>query len=120
MKQCDTYWAKIYLGLNPGYEKVTDGLINSRKNRVIDYCKSYCDDIGLCVTIDDTEFIYTKGHEKGLVIGLINYPRFPKSRTQIDIYAVNLATALKELCQQNRVSIMYPDKTIMLENDEEV
>jgi hypothetical protein len=32
---------------------------------------------GLCVTVEQTTFIYTGGEEAGYVVGLLNYPRFP-------------------------------------------
>lgn len=64
--------AKIYVGL---------------KNRAtgeeysVDYVKQLCqkhvDKIGLCVTVTETDYIYTNGSEKGVIVGLINYPRFP-------------------------------------------
>ena len=40
--------------------------------------QSYVDEVGLCVTITDTWFKYTKGACKGFKIGLRNYPRFPE------------------------------------------
>lgn len=42
--------------------------------------RSYCYEVGLCVTVTPTDFIYTGGEESGFVIGLVNYPRFPDSR----------------------------------------
>jgi hypothetical protein len=75
-------------------------------------CKKYCDNIGLCVTIEPTEYIYTGGSENGVRIGLINYPRFPTSEDKIWQIATNLANILKdELCQTS-FSILDSNKTI--------
>lgn len=123
MKVVETYWAKIFVGLRPGYEDVNSCILRANRQYVEDICQSYCNEVGLCVTITDTKFIYKNGNEPGVIVGLINYPRFPeeygvkfedtKIRKQSKIIAEKLMVRLK----QNRVSIMYPDETVMLEND---
>ena len=118
MKECETYWATIYLGLRPHYDRVSNGLLGSRREQARIICQRFCDLAGGCVTVTDTEFIYTKGNEPGLIIGFIHYPRFPKGKDVIESQSKQLAQELMVLCDQNRVSIMYPDKTIMLENTE--
>ncbi len=40
-------------------------------------CRAHCDAVGLCVTVTATSYIYTGGEEAGVIVGLINYPRFP-------------------------------------------
>ena len=74
----------------------------------------YCDSVGLCVTVTPTKFIYTGGHEDGVAIGLINYPRFPDSPTGIRGKAVKIARELLAAMGQNRISIVCRDETIMV------
>lgn len=93
-----TFWAKIFIA----------GDINVIKQ----VCREHCFEIGLCVTVDPTTYIYTGGEEAGAVIGLINYPRFPASSVDIIEKAESLAQRIMERCCQQSFSIMTPDKTL--------
>lgn len=65
-----------------------------------DVCRRYCMEVGLCVTVTPTEFIYTGGAETGFVVGLLNYPRFPAEPEVLRDKAQALAERLRaELCQ---------------------
>ena len=110
IKEINTYQATISLGLR---EQYTDKYHNI--DEVLDICQEYCDNIGLCVTVTPTHFIYTGGREDGCFIGLINYPRFPSSPEEIFDTTFNLATVLKEKFNQLKVSIICSDKTVMIE-----
>jgi hypothetical protein len=69
---------------------------------------------GLCVTIQETEFIYTNGAESGVVVGLENYPRFPKAREELQQRAEFIARGLmSELCQSSAM-IVGPSETMWL------
>lgn len=74
-------------------------------------CREYCFEVGLCVTVEPADYIYTGGQEAGMVIGLINYPRFPVSQENLDATAENLAIRVMERCCQHSFSIMGPNKT---------
>jgi hypothetical protein len=75
-------------------------------------CQEYCDRIGLCVTVEPTEYIYTKGAEKGARIGLINYPRFPQRfNSAIFCKAESLLYYLMKDSDQISATIMTSDKT---------
>ena len=74
-------------------------------------CREYCFAIGLCVTVEPLDFIYTGGEEAGFKIGLINYPRFPTTIPELRRRATELADLLmKRLCQHS-YSIVGPDET---------
>jgi hypothetical protein len=74
-------------------------------------CREYCLAIGLCVTIEPVDYIYTGGEEAGFRIGLINYPRFPTDETALHQRATELADLLtKRLCQHS-YSIVGPRET---------
>lgn len=77
-------------------------------------CRRHCMDVGLCVTVEPVEYIYTGGSETGVRVGLINYPRFPSKPADLMAMAEALAMLLKDaLCQQS-LSIVAPDKTVWL------
>jgi hypothetical protein len=74
-------------------------------------CGEYCDEVGLCVTVKQVEYVYTKGAETGVVVGLINYPRFPKDGTEIEAHAVKLGRILREALGQESFSVQTPTTT---------
>jgi hypothetical protein len=112
MKIVDTITANIFLGLKAGY----DGKVFNRNVAKL-LCQEYVDTIGLAVTFTKTEFLYTKGNESGIIIGLINYPRFPSDYETIKNHAITLAKILQKNLKQYRVSIVMNDKTYMLEEE---
>lgn len=112
IKECNTFTATISVGLREGYNNLKIHTISE----VEEICQEYCDKVGLCVTITPTKFIYTDGSEEGVLVGLINYPRFPESTDAIREKSFSLAEILKNRLGQYRVSIIYPDKTIVLDN----
>ncbi|KKL04376.1 hypothetical protein LCGC14_2616700 [marine sediment metagenome] len=114
MRTVPTYWARIYVGLQVGYtiERVDE-------NTVAGACHDFCDEVRLCVNCYPTYFVYVDGGEPGVVVELINYPRFPKEPQKIRDLALTLARKLRALCKQHRVSVMFPDETVMLEEEVE-
>jgi len=63
---------------------------------------------GLCVTIDPTTFIYTGGEERGYVVGLLNYPRFPTNPASLLDRARKIAVALRDRTCQDSYLILGP------------
>lgn len=112
MKAVPTFTATIYCGLK---ERVSRLLWNHSDARAL--CQRYVDAVGLCVTYTETTFLYTDGNERGCIVGLINYPRFPSTPDMIRNHALRLAGMLKERFGQLRVSIVFPDETVMLGED---
>ena len=100
---------KIYVGLRGGYSDVVHS-----PDLVTEYLQGFCDDLGFCFSISDTKFIYKDGNEPGVVITIINYPRFPKTKEELTDIAINVAEHLKILCNQQRVSIVCDDLTYMV------
>jgi len=74
-------------------------------------CRQFCFDVGLCVTIESVSFIYTGGEESGVRVGIINYPRFPKTQSELGETAQSLASALMSGLHQHSYSIVGPDIT---------
>lgn len=110
----ETFIATIYVGLREGYtEKLADAQLG------IAWLQSYCDLGGCAVSVTHTTFIYKNGTEPGLIIGLINYPRFPSTPEEIKEKALEIAKELMRQFKQHRVSIVCSDETIMIENDKQ-
>ena len=82
-------------------------------------CAHYCRDMGLCVTVTATEFIYTGGRETGFAIGLVNYPRFPAEPENIDRRATELATWMIREMAQDSALIQTPDTVVWITRREE-
>lgn len=74
-------------------------------------CRDFCFEVGLCVTVEPTRYIYTGGDEAGVVVGLVNYPRFPSDPESIRAKAKQLATLLMERCCQWSALVVCPDQT---------
>jgi hypothetical protein len=74
--------------------------------------KAYCDIVGYCVTVTPTKYVYKNGQEDGVIIGLINYPRFPSTKEKIMDHAERLARILCDTLSQQSFSIQNPEKTI--------
>ena len=82
-------------------------------------CLNYCDAVGFCVTVTETTYVYTGGEEVGVIVGLINYPRFPKAPAEIWAHAETLAAKLCIDLKQESYTIQAPDKTVWFSHREE-
>ena len=123
MQIVDNYEAKIWLGLREGYTSH-----QHFKYAVESVVSKWCTEKRQCVTITPTKFIYVKndesgeGMEDGVIIGFINYPRYPLSQAEIRNRARELGELLMKTFKQYRVSITFypsiPGGVMMLENEE--
>lgn len=117
MKSVETFTADIYISFEyqePGKNYSSQVPLSA----VEDKLKSIVDDVGLCVSMTPTKFLFTGGSEQGAKITLIHYPRFPTNNAAITSLALGIAKDLKALCKQERVSIVCSDETYMLEEGE--
>jgi len=92
-----TYWIKIYMS---GPIEIAKQTLRSEALRE-----------GLCVTIEPTNYIYTGGEEAGFIVGLINYPRFPKTSEYILDRANTIMLQLLKDTYQSSALLMTPDIT---------
>ena len=67
-----------------------------------------------CVTVTETNYIYTGDEEAGVIVGFINYGRFPAEPEAIFARAYDLALKLIEGLKQQSTSIQAPDKTLWI------
>jgi hypothetical protein len=105
---------QIWIGLRREYSDIIHSIDDIRK-----MCDDYVNEIGDCVTITPTEFRYVNGNEPGVIVGYINYPRFPRTEEEITARALVLAKRLKIGLGQIRVSVTTPDKTYMLSDGDQ-
>lgn len=111
-KEVKTFEIRIYVGLREEYSEVYHDF-----KEVEEICQKYCDDNGFCVSVTKTKFIYTEGNEPGVIVGIINYPRFPSTPKKLTQHAITLGTLLLEKLGQIRVSISTTNNTIMLTSE---
>jgi hypothetical protein len=76
-------------------------------------CRAYCDEVGFCVNVSPTDFIYTGGEESGFKVGLINYPRFPTDfQATLWRHAHRLGDQLRAALGQESYTIVGPEMTV--------
>lgn len=105
-----TYYASIYVSLREAY-----GLEIRNQDMVLDVVQRIANRGGFCATVTPTRFVYKNGSEPGVIVGLINYPRFPSSSEDLRALALSIATILRSTLKQERVSVMFPEETVMLD-----
>lgn len=66
---------------------------------------------GMCVTLAPQTFIYSGGREEGFRVGLINYPRFPKTPDELFNEARMIGLWLRAHLGQTSFSIVTPRET---------
>ncbi len=109
------YQAQIFIGLKNRLTGKTATYKTLHK-----YITRACKQLPLCVSVTPTIYIYPTGQEQGAIIGIINYPRFPESNSElskkVDILALQLLFDLK----QCRISYITPAGVVMLSNSDQI
>jgi hypothetical protein len=95
--EAPTYWARIYIAGNRADAERT--------------CRTWAFKDGACVTVTPTEYIYSGGQESGVIVGLINYPRFPATQAEIDEQAELLGALMADDLHQRSYTIETPVRT---------
>ena len=72
----------------------------------------------ITVRINKNRYVCSYYSEKGFEISVINYPRFPRPVDVLDNFMMELASYLLVELKQHRISVSFPDRTIMLESDD--
>ena len=78
----------------------------------IEHMERHVQDHPFCVTITPTTYVHTSATDPGIVVGLINYPRFPAEPEAIWAKAEQIAAFLCEKLGQQSYTIQAPDKTV--------
>lgn len=77
-------------------------------------CREWCFEVGGCVTVTPTTYVYTGGEEEGFVVGFINYPRFPTEPEVLLKRAEDLADRLMHRLFQHSYTIQTPGNTFWI------
>jgi len=109
MKTAQTFVATIYCGSRVGYSETILPF-----DSALEWIQDHCNRVGLCVIVVHCQFFYTNGKEPGIVVTLINDPRFEATFEKIREQALNIGEHLRGLMQQHRVSVVFPDETVTL------
>jgi hypothetical protein len=116
MKIENSYNIQIWVGLRAGYGEYYHTVEDVRK--ICDaWSNTLVDGLGDCVTITQTEFRYVNGWEAGVIVGFINYPRFPKDFIELTDRALKLAELLRVGLHQERVTVTTPRLSYLLEDE---
>ncbi len=106
VKTTDAYKVEIFIG----------GSVDMAK----DACLEFCTREGLCVTVTPTTYIYRGGACEGVVVGLINYARFPNEEDIIFRVALRLARVLKAHLNQGSYTVQdYRESLFFSTRDED-
>lgn len=90
-----------------------DIFIAGDRRTATEACREFCLE-GLCVTVSETNYVYTGGMESGVHIGLINYPCFPVDNEMIHATAIRLAKFLIERLHQSSCTVVSGIETVWL------
>lgn len=109
MTEVPTFTASIYCGLQIRYAGQHHSIKTAKR-----LVREYCDEFKIGATVTKTTFAYPGGSEPGFIVGLTNYPRYPSDPETVRAHALTLAEDLKDELDQDRVTVVFPDKTVML------
>jgi hypothetical protein len=82
------------------------GDYNEARQSLRKFCKS-----GFCVALQETDYIYTGGEEKGFCVTVINYPRKPLSYDELEEKTKQIAITLCRDLYQGSYTIETPIDT---------
>lgn len=97
MSKSKSYWCRLYIAGDASAAALE--------------CGRFCREIGWCVTVSPTKYVYSGGQEEGVVIEAINYPRFPARKVDIRNRVVDLAHRLAKSLNQRSFTISDPDRS---------
>lgn len=115
-KQVNTLEAKITIGKNIGYSQKQHSTLyvietlQKRQNKLIKK--------GLYLSASVKECLIVCGGqvEPHVELSVINYPKFPLSPKKFKQQIIRLTKKLMRDLSQNRVVVVFTDKTVMIEN----
>ena len=111
---CKTFYADIYVGLNPGYDSDISYSKELVEKLIVDFIDTF--KRKFAVNVQDTTFIYPGGKEQGIKVSLIQYPRFIVKEGEILNNALNLACYLTKHLEQFRCTVISSSQSYLIEN----
>ena len=117
IRKANTFEARLYIGSVQGYHG-TPFTFEELKEEVGNLQSESPKEEMITVRIAPTNFVCGNYSEAGWEVADINYPRFPKAEALITLFMMELAKRLLVCFNQNRISIIFPNETIMFESEE--
>lgn len=115
IKKVKNFEARIYIGSKVRYNGPSFSVVDL-KSEISNFQKTnYI--ISNTVRITATDFVFNGYEESGWEIAIINYPRNEKPEKIIRGFTFDLAVHLFKHFEQNRMSIVFPDEIVMLEDN---
>ncbi|MDA3907020.1 MAG: hypothetical protein PF484_13190 [Bacteroidales bacterium] len=114
-----TWKASITIGRNTGYTDIqisVDSIIEaiSEIQKEIANTKN----IKLSVKLTECIIVLVGQNEPSVTIDFIQYPKFPYSESELKESITLFAKRLMDVLSQNRIVVVFPDETIMLEQND--
>lgn len=116
-----TFSATATIGLMKGYSNELISISDFKMALVIAQ-KQVNNELNVVLSTKITlcEIICLGQEEPSVSLDFIQYPKFQTEETVLKNAIIRLIEILMDLLQQNRVVIVFPDKTIMLEQSESI
>lgn|SRR3990167_4747902 len=117
IKYNDYFEAKIYLGsqIDKQREITEKVLINEIHCYQSLFYEKY--DCAIPVRISPTIFVDRSYNEEGWELGIIKYPAQSLSQEIVRVFSLELANHLLKKFAQYRISIIFPDSILLLEDE---
>lgn len=116
-----TFQASILIGLEKGYtqKRIFEDEVFQTVRR-FQLVNSEERNIFLSASISDCNIVLNNQNEPHFKIDFINYPKFPLEENVMKESIISLSKKLMITHHQNRIIIVFPDETIMLEQSDEI
>lgn len=116
-----TFQASIFIGLEEGYTKKqidADEVIGTLQTLQLAIAQEK--NVYLSASLSHCNIVLNYQNEPHLKFDFINYPKFPQDEELLKENILFLAKMLMITHDQNRMIVIFPDETIMLEQTDEI
>jgi hypothetical protein len=119
--ECNTLIGSLTIGLQRGY---SDDLIPDKeiKDVISKVQLEIKNEFGIYLSIKTThcEILFFGQEEPSITLDFIQYPKFPLDEKRWVAGVIIFTKKIMRLLEQNRTVLIFPDKTIMLENSDDI
>ncbi|WP_293892294.1 hypothetical protein [Flavobacterium sp.] len=116
-----TFTAQAVIGLNKGYTNELISISDFKRELLNAQSKTNEETgIQLSTKVTPCEIIFLDQEEPSVTLEWIQYPKFPTTEKKLKEAILYLVEFLMEALYQNRIVIIFPDKTICLEKSDAI
>jgi hypothetical protein len=119
--KCKTFKAEVTIGL---YKNYTSELISRDEfDKALLVAQEVIKndlDVYLSTKISECQIVFLGQNEPSIELQFIQYPKFLVEELELKNAIVELVKLLMKKLQQNRIVIVFPDETIMLEETSDI